>query len=292
MRAFVPTDRTVERGRGNLLRSKTKLMIICRTLVILCFIGMTCIACVRTGNAAPLQEQEYPSGQGKNWSVRIGSLGTHKPAYEGSDDYEWRAFPLIDVTVGDTFFLHARTGAGVYIWNRNDCKIGLAVGYSFGREEDDSSDLRGLGDIDDGATANLLFEWAAGEVNLRARYEEQITGHGTGFQVHLGLGHDLHVADKTILKPSIRTTYASADYMEEYFGISPGQSTRSGLPLYDAAGGFKSIGFHMMAIHRLDRHWEILAGAGYDRLVGDAGDSPVVKNENQYRISIGVSYMF
>ena len=271
--------------------SATQPVIICRTLFILFFIGMTCIAGGCPANAAPFQEQECPSVQGKDWSLSIGALGNHKPAYEGSDDYEWRAFPLIDVTVGDTFFLHARTGLGAYVWNRNGCKIGLAVGYTFGREEDDSSDLRGLGDIDDGATANLLFEWAAGNVSLGARYEEQFTGHGTGFQVHLGLGHDLHVADKTILKPSIRTTYASADYMEEYFGISPGQSTRSGLPVYDAAGGFKSVGFHMMAIHRLDRHWGILAGAGYDRLVGDAGESPVVKNENQYHISIGVSYM-
>ncbi len=292
MRAIVPIDQTVERGRGKLPGSDTKVTIICRTLFILFFIGMPCIASGWTVNAVPFQEQEYPSGQGKNWSVRIGALGTRQPAYEGSDDYEWRAFPLIDVTVGDTFFLHTRTGAGVYIWNRNDCKIALAVGYTFGREEDDSSDLRGLGDIDDGATANLLFEWVAGEVILRSRYEEQFTGHGTGFQVHFGLGHDLHVADKTILKPSIRTTYASSDYMEEYFGISPGQSTRSGLPVYDAAGGFKSVGFHVMAIHKLDRHWGILAGAGYDRLVGDAGDSPVVKNENQYGVSIGVSYMF
>jgi len=31
---------------------------------------------------------------------------------------------------------------------------------------------------------------------------------------------------------------------------------------------------------------------GYDQLVGDADESPVVKNENQYRVSIGVSYMF
>ena len=166
------------------------------------------------------------------------------------------------------------------------------MGYTFGREEDDSSDLRGLGDIDGGAIANLLFEWATGDVTFGARYEEQFTGHGTGFQVHLGLGYDMHLADKTILKPLIRTTYGSSDYMEEYFGISPSQSTRSGLPVYDAACGFKSVGFHMMAIHRLDRHWGILAGAGYDRLVGDTAVSPVTKNDNQYHVSIGVSYMF
>jgi outer membrane protein len=47
-----------------------------------------------------------------------------------------------------------------------------------------------------------------------------------------------------------------------------------------------------MATYRLDRHWGIQAGAGYDRLVGDAAESPVVKDENQYRLSMGLSYTF
>jgi len=32
--------------------------------------------------------------------------------------------------------------------------------------------------------------------------------------------------------------------------------------------------------------------AGYDRLVGDAADSPVVRDENQYLAGAGLSYLF
>lgn len=263
----------------------------CRTIFIVFFIGVSCIIMGATSIAAPLQGQDQ-SYQGEDWSVRIGALGFYKPAYEGSDDYELRGFPLVDITWRDTFFLNAHTGLGAYVWNRNDCKLGLAVGYTFGRDEDDSDDLRGLGDIDGGATASALFQWAAGDAVLHARYEQQITGQDTGFQVHLGLGYDLRIAEKTTLKPSLKTTYASSDYMEEYFGISPSQSTRSGIRVYDADSGFKSWGFQIMATYRLDRHWGIQAGAGYDRLVGDAAESPVVKDENQYRLSMGLSYTF
>jgi outer membrane protein len=263
-----------------------------RNFFIVFFIGLTFIIFEWTSIAAPLQGQDKHYVQGEDWSIRIGALGIYKPAYEGSDDYELKGFPIIDITLRDTFFLNVPKGLGAYVWNRNDFKLGLSIGYTFGRDEDDSSDLKGLGDIDSGATANVLFKWAIGDVALDARYEEQITGQDTGFQVHLGLGYDLRIAEKTILKPSIKTTYASSDYMEEYFGISPSQSTRSGMLVYDAASGFKSLGFQIMATYRLDQHWGILAIAGYDRLVGEAADSPVVKDENQYRVSIGLSHKF
>lgn len=263
-----------------------------RNFFIVFLMGLTFIIFEGTSIAALLPGQDQHYGQGDDWCIRIGALGIYKPAYEGSDDYQLRGFPFIDITWRDTFFLNAHKGLGAYVWNRNECKLGLAIGYIFGRDEDDSSDLQGLGDIDSGATANVLFEWAIGDVALEARYEQQITGQDTGFQVHLGLGYDLRIAEKTTLQSSIKTTYASPDYMEAYFSVSPSQSTRSGILVDDAASGFKSFGFQIMAIYRLDQHWGIHAGAGYDRLIGEAADSPVVKDENQYRVSIGLSHNF
>jgi outer membrane protein len=264
-----------------------------RNFFIVFLIGLTFIIFEGTSIAAPLQEQNQRYGQGEDWSIRIGALGISMSAYEGSDDYQLRGFPFIDITWRDTFFLNTHKGLGAYVWNRNECKLGLAIGFIFGRDEDDSSDLQGLGDVDSGATANVLFVWAIGDVVLDARYEQQITGQDTGFQVHLGLSYDLRrIAEKTTLKTSIKTTYASPDYMEAYFSVSPSQSTRSGILVYDAASGFKSFGFQIMAIYRLDLHWGIHAGAGCDRLIGKAADSPVVKDENQYRVSIGLSHNF
>jgi outer membrane scaffolding protein for murein synthesis (MipA/OmpV family) len=76
----------------------------------------------------------------------------YKPEYEGSDDYGFKGFPLIDISWRDTIFLNARKGLGAYLWNRNDVKFGGSIGYNFGRDEDDSNDLDGLGDIDGGGS--------------------------------------------------------------------------------------------------------------------------------------------
>ena len=115
MRAIVPPGQAVDRGRVKHSGSATKPRSVRRTLLIVFFIGITCISCGRTANAAPFDEEGSRSVQGKDWSVRTGALGIHKPAYEGSDDYELSAFPLIDVTVGETFFyMRARAWGPTY----------------------------------------------------------------------------------------------------------------------------------------------------------------------------------
>ncbi len=230
--------------------------------------------------------------QDSDWSVRLGATGMYKPEYEGSDNYEFQAMPMIDVNWRDTIFLNPGSGLGVYLWNRNDVKVGASIGYSFGRDEDETSDLHGLGDIDSGATANILFKWKIEDVFFDTRYEHQFTGENTGYQIHIGLGYDLQLREKIIFKPSVRTTFASSYYMEKYFSISQSQSLRSGLPVYDSDSGFKSVGFQIMSMYMLNRHWGLQAMASYEWLVGDAADSPVVKDEKQYLLGIGVSYTF
>ncbi|MBW2675821.1 MAG: hypothetical protein JRD89_20840 [Deltaproteobacteria bacterium] len=78
------------------------------TIFTVFFIGLACIVFDGASIAAPPQRQDQPSVQGEDWSVRIGALGFYKPAYEGSDDYELRGFPLVDITWRDTIFLNAR----------------------------------------------------------------------------------------------------------------------------------------------------------------------------------------
>lgn len=260
--------------------------------LIVFFTGLIFIFSACTSTAEPQKKQDQGYERDNDWSVRVGAMGMYKPEYEGSEDYEFRGYPMIDVNWRDRVFFNPRKGLGVYLWNRDDLKLGASIGYAFGRDEDDSSDLAGLGDIDSGASANLLFGWGVDDFSLDARFEQQFSGEDTGFQVHMGLGYNVRLGEKIMLKPSLKTTYASSDYMEEYFSISQSQSSRSGLSVYDAGSGFKSVGLNILSIYRINRHWAGQALANYDRLVGDTADSPVVKNENQYLLGLGLSYMF
>lgn len=225
------------------------------------------------------------------WRVSLGAIGLYLPEYQGADAYEFKAFPSLDITWRDRVFLNVRQGLGVYFYRGKDLRLGASVGYSFGRDENDSANLTGLGDIDDGATANLLARWKLGKVTLDARYEQQITGADTGAQIHTTLGYG-HRLGPTMLRPALTTTWASDSYMQDYFGISPAQAANSGLPTYSAEAGFKSAGARLMIVHPLRGAWALTMLANYDRLLGDAADSPLVKNENQYFTALGVAYTF
>jgi len=263
-----------------------------RSFLIVFLIGMIFIIFEGSLIAEPQPEKDQGYGRGSDWSVRIGATGIYKPEYEGSEDHELQGFPMINIIWRDTIFLHPRKGLGAYLWKHDDMKLGVSVSYSFGRDEDDSDDLEGLGDVDGGAAANVLFEWGIDDLSFDARYEHQFTGADTGFQVHMALGYNVRIGEKIMFKPSARTTYASSECMDEYFSISPGQSRRSGLSVYDADPGFRSVGIHLISIYRIDRQWGLQAMAGYDRLVGDTADSPVVKDEDQYLLGVGLSYNF
>lgn len=230
--------------------------------------------------------------QDSDLSVRLGAIGLYKPAYEGSDDYEFQGLPMIDINWRDTIFLNLHNGLGAFLWKRHDIKIGVSIGYASGRDEDDSSDLDGLGDIDDGATGNILFEWKIEDISFKARYEQQFTGEDTGHQIHIDLGYDQRLGNKIMFKTSVKTTFANSDYMEQYFSVSQSQSLRSGLPVYDSGPGIKSAGVQVVSIYSLNRRWSVLTIARYHRLVADTADSPVVKDEDQYLLILGLSYMF
>ena len=228
----------------------------------------------------------------KDLTVRLGVMTFYAPKYDGADEYQMKGFPLINISWRDRVFLNPRKGFGAFLWNRGGSKLGLSLGYAIGRDEDDSRDLNGLGDIEPGVSANILVEHPIGKFSLDGRYEHQISGHSTGFQVNLGLRYRLRIGKQVMLLPSVKTSYGSADYMKEYFGITQGQSVNSGLGMQNADAGFKSVGVGFLAIYRLNQYWGIQARFGYNRLINDAADSPVTRNENQYRFRSGLSYRF
>jgi len=240
----------------------------------------------------------YPGGEiqdakaKKDWKIRLGGFSFYHPRYEGAEDYKISAFPFFDIKWRNVF-LNARKGLGVFLPGDSPVTIGLALSYTLGRDEDDSDDLEGLGDVDGGLTANGLIEWKIIKgTSLGIHYERQVTGEETGYQVHGELGFRAFLPPRFILKPSLRATFASNEYMDAFFGVTSKQSARSGLREYRPEAGLKSVGMQIMLIYPFMEKWGLQVLGGYDRLVGDAADSPVVRDADQFSAGLGLSYSF
>jgi outer membrane scaffolding protein for murein synthesis (MipA/OmpV family) len=80
--------------------------------------------------------------------------------------------------------------------------------------------------------------------------------------------------------------------MESYFGITSAQSVRSGLAEYDAQAGIKRVDVKASVTYMMTENWLVTGAAGAGFLMGDAKDSPIVRNDVQPFGMIGLTYRF
>lgn len=248
------------------------------------------------------------AAEGSDWDIRIGAGAKYVAKYEGSDEMKARALPLIDITWKDLVFLNPRNGLGVRVYDEGGLTVSAGVGYVFARDESDSSALRGMGDIDETAAANLTLKYDLGPVAPYAGVSRHLGGSG-GTLVKAGVGAIAPLAllsgrmnpkemgdggpKGPVLKLGASATWADEDYMESYFGVNPAQSSASGYSRYKPESGFKSVDFEAGVIWLLaDGHCAVNAQVGYSRLLGDAKDSPVVRDAGRFSGGLFLSYRF
>ena len=172
--------------------------------------------------------------------------------------------------------------------------MGAVTGYITKRDQDDGDLLRGLGDIDGGLVLGAYSAFTLGAFTIDAAIMEKVTGDGAGPEYRFGIETTQQVTERVRLGIRVGTTLASDDYMQTYFGVTRAQSrnSRARLPVYTPDAGIKDVFLAVGASVDLNDRWLLKAGARYGRLLGDAGDSPVIKTEDQVFGTIGLGYRF
>lgn len=237
---------------------------------------------------------------GQPGEVRVGLGAGFRADYEGSDDYEAMALPIL--TARNVFGFNfqpfalsynlARYNSASSVWSVG---FGPRVAADFGRDQDANAALAGLGDLE----ASIM---PGGFVNLRlgpvmASFDvghDVADGHG-GTVADLGISTFVPLTQQIVLMPGVDATWVDDAYMQSNFGVNAAQAANSAYSLYTPEGGLKSVGASVNAIYNINENWAANALVGYDRLLGDAADSPLVAGQgsaNQYSVILGVSRGF
>lgn len=235
---------------------------------------------------------------------RRGGLGGFAPAYEGSDKYRLIAYPVIIpryysdsynpleaprvkvVGIDDIRFTALRYG---------QFDLGVVLGYKFGRDEDDADLLEGIGNIKGGLNVGGFGSINFSPFYIDAAFIKQVTGDSDlGHTIRFGVGWEDKLADRLTTSAYISTSYASQDYMDAHFSITPAQSASSvaSLSVYEAGAGFKNLSLKLGADYDLTNRWSLKSRLGYSYLIGDAAHSPVTASRNQFTGGIGLIYTF
>ncbi|WP_259667163.1 MipA/OmpV family protein [Rhizobium lentis] len=241
----------------------------------------------------PTPASERSSGiRGKlhDWNVVVGAGAVYGPKFEGSKDFEVMPVPLVSASFFNDYVHVGPTGLLIDIYKVENFKISARGGMEFGRDEDDSDHLRGLGDIDSGAKIGGVISYELGPIELSAGIDK-IMGGSDGVTGTFGAEYS-HMVGQFILSAGASATWADKNYMKSYFGVTPLQSARSGLETYDAGAGFKRIDLTASVTYLASEHWFIRGQAELGIVTGEARNSPVVQKQTQPSVMMFVGYKF
>lgn len=223
--------------------------------------------------------------------LEVGAGAQVRPAYEGAKDYQF------DPTGFATLHYLWLPGFGEVESGRK--ADGFFVGPSFRyiskRDSNDHSQLTGLYDIgasyEIGLKAGYSFQWLRPWAAIRYGF-----GGYSGFYGETGLNFVFNPTALTEFTIGPRASFASSDYMQTYFGVTPVEALRSKkMWAYDPSGGFRGVGFDMTARYQFTPEWAVVGELIYEKLIGDAADSPLVQvggESHQIIGKLGLTYKF
>uniref|UniRef100_UPI003D09C29A MipA/OmpV family protein n=1 Tax=Roseibium sp. TaxID=1936156 RepID=UPI003D09C29A len=199
----------------------------------------------------------------------VGAIG--KPRYEAADSYLIYPFPLISV---GRFYL---PGLGQVVDGRRRSGVFFYPSFNYigERKASDSTDLTGTGTVDWAVEVGLGGGFRTNHFRAYAELRQGFNGH-TGQVGQLGVDAIVYPHEKWEVSFGPRADFASEDYMDTYFGVTAAEAANSGgrLTAYDPGAGFKSVGLAARASYDWNDDFLLHIQGGYDRLVGDAADSP------------------
>lgn len=256
---------------------------------------------VSVASAQPATRGGPPSQP--DWTLTVGAAPVYSPVFQGSDDYGFSVFPDLRVNYKDDFFASVPDGIGYNIINSSHWKVGPLAKVRFGREEDtggspflisgETSGLRGMGTVDTAGELGGFVQYSASKLRTRVELRQGFGGH-EGFVGEVNISY-VDRAGPVSYSIGPRLAFGSRDFMHTYFGINSLQSAKSGLAQYAADGGISSWGIGGSAVLPLGEATALTLFAGFDRLGGQAGDSPLIRqrgDENQISVGLGFGYRF
>ncbi len=242
--------------------------------------------------AAAQQAEENPQVAETDGRDFIGTImlgAKNRPAYFGATDRVYRP-------TGDLRIDYLRLPGGLEFGSTRS--VGFSEGFGIvgaarhisPRTSADYPELHGLDNVD-----------RAIELGIGAGYEQEswrafgdVRYAVLGYNSWTGtLGADAisRPNESLILNMGPRMQFGDQRFMSTYFGVSDRESVASGMAPYDPTGGIASVGIVLNAEYAFTPRWGVQATATYDRLIGEAADSPITErgSADQFGIMFGIT---
>jgi outer membrane protein len=257
-------------------------------------------------SAPAMAQSENLGKEGKNnWDVLLGLGIAVAPVYEGSKHYLASPIPVIAISWRDTVSFGIN---GLSLYHKiGGFRFGAGLTYNPGRKDNgknmfgiSSGDhrLEGLGNINSAAGLKAFASYDlqpfqnVPPVVLDASGTKLIGSNNNGVLIQGGLSMPYQISQYWRLTPKISTTWANGNYMNDYFGVTAEQATRSGFSTYKAKAGIKDASIEFNATYSINKNWFVSGDGRVKKLLGDAASSPISATNINSSIVALVGYRF
>jgi outer membrane protein len=180
---------------------------------------------------------------------------------------------------------------GVFLCNDAGLQLGASLWFRRGRHHDDGATVANLKDIGTAGKAQLFASVTRGPIVFDATLAQDIGG-SKGLTLDSSASWRFAFSTRAHASFGVTASFASAKFMQTWFGVTAEQSSSSGLPEYSPSAGLKSAGPTASLSYALTPRWSLNTAIAYDVLVAKAADSPIVERRGLPTIALGVVHHF
>ncbi len=213
--------------------------------------------------------------------LRLGIGPVIAPRYEGDDDYDLDPGPMVSLRFRDWLEVDNNNVRVNLFWRGRDgaprLRAGPTLRVDFGREQSDSVDLAGLGSIGTAIEVGGFVSYDAEPWRYRLRLRRDVTGGHDGWIANADWSFAMQPTTRTRIAAQLTATWADRRYMNRFFGVDAAAAAASGLPAHAADAGLKDVTLTFASETRLTERWALVLNAGYERLLGEAKNNPLVR---------------
>ena len=247
------------------------------------------------GAAALIASSPAAAQDENDLRVRVGLGGQLQPEFIGSEDTELGPLWDVDLARGANPFPFESPddSFGIRLFSKGGFTAGPAANVEWKRKESEVG--APVGKVKTTVEVGGFAEYLVSEsIRVRADLRKGLGGHD-GLVGAIGADYISRDGDRYVFSIGPRVLFSDDRFQRAYFGVNSAAALASGLPAYRPDGGVYAVAAASGLSYQFSPRWGAFGYARYERLVGDAADSPIVRDlgsRNQLSGGIGLSYTF
>jgi outer membrane scaffolding protein for murein synthesis (MipA/OmpV family) len=235
-------------------------------------------------------------------SVFVALGGAVVPEYAGSKHYKAAPLGIANIRWNDIELQIRGPEARLDFGGDSPWSFGPIVKYRGDRDDDVKGPVQDLPKLDSsvdvggfvGYTFKSGHERGQGDLGVKLTVLQGVAGENDGLSAKGEVSYSALRWGPVWADVDAGVAYGNRKFNDTYFGVTDRGAARSGLRRYRADSGLTDVGAGVTLGYQIDEQWGVLARASVTHYVGEAADSPIVKDgaKTSGLLGLGVTYRY